>query len=886
MNIEEGQDNTPPRPSFSAMLMLNVNQFILTPITSDILKAEDNETSSQNLIFNITSPVSPQNGEIINTDDQHLHVTSFYQKDVQDLKIAFKPPSEDSDVHRVIEVTLEIIDEVGDKSKPFTLTVIVNPKNTLAPIVTKNKGLQLFEGQSRTISSSKNLRITDEDNLNEVTLTVIGGLRHGELLLSGVPAELITPVDLDSGLVAYQHDGSDSFSDNIIFKLSDRKKAIDFLFPVIIFPEDDQPPVLTVNNELIINEGEEMVANDDILSATDFDSEISNISYVIAPNQSFTGEFVLKQTDVPSDPQNWVYDNGEYEKVALSWRQADLANGTIFFRYKGDHLLEPFVNNIKFHVMDDYDPPNVSPEHVLVVRILPVDDTPPEPWPGIPLQTTVHEFETKPITKKELMYTDKDTDDRKLKYTVTVKPMDTNIANVLDPGKLVETSDTDTEITEFTQSQINHHKVSYKPPSIELGITPRVVQFEFQVEDGAGNVKRNQTFFIFIQPIDNKPPMVFNKGLTVSEDGEIVLTKDVLDVSDPDTDIRDIQFTLKVPPRFGTLEHSTLPLEIGNSFTRTDLDNGLVKYIHSGGERASDEFKLDVSDGIHHVQTTVPITITPVDDQPPKVTLISGYLGLQLYVNENGSVPLTSSIIKATDPDTDDSQVMFFVKKMPKLGAINVSGKPVDRFKQQDIYNNNVYYVQNQVEIGPDPAADEFTVTISDQVQLVVGGTKVQHFVFNITILPIDSIAPLVNVGDLLVVTEGDQVAITSKHLNATDEDTDVGKVTCTITVQPSHGYIENTSPQLGSEQSGSGLPISAFTFSDIEKGVVNYVQSVHHNVEPTDDRFQFHCSDGVNQSPKFSFPVTIVPINDEAPKIYFRDFIVEEGKPAILNLK
>jgi hypothetical protein len=46
--------------------------------------------------------------------------------------------------------------------------VVVKPMNTMAPVVTTNTGLQLFEGQSRPLRSDRNLRISDEDNLDDV----------------------------------------------------------------------------------------------------------------------------------------------------------------------------------------------------------------------------------------------------------------------------------------------------------------------------------------------------------------------------------------------------------------------------------------------------------------------------------------------------------------------------------------------------------------------------------------------------------------------------------------------------------------------------------------------------------------------------------------------
>ena len=87
--------NSPPKPSFISLMMMEVSQFVMTAITNDMLAAEDLDSDPEALIFNVVSP--PEQGIIISTDNPSQPVSSFYQRDLRDLKIAFKPPAEDSD---------------------------------------------------------------------------------------------------------------------------------------------------------------------------------------------------------------------------------------------------------------------------------------------------------------------------------------------------------------------------------------------------------------------------------------------------------------------------------------------------------------------------------------------------------------------------------------------------------------------------------------------------------------------------------------------------------------------------------------------------------------------------------------------------------------------
>lgn len=885
VRIKEGKDNTPPQLSFTSLLLLDVNQFVMTAITPNILSAEDLETSPEKLIFNITSPLGYGEGVIVSTDDQDLPISSFYQKDVEDLKIAYKPPASDSDVKRLFRVDLEVVDSEGLTSESFTLMFVVKPMNTLAPLATRNTRLMLFEGQSRKLQSSKNLEIADEDNIDDVTLEVVDGLRHGKLLLLGSPVKHFSPADLDAGLVVYQHDGSDTSSDNIIFRLDDGKHKVEFLFPVTIYPEDDESPTLNVNRGLTIMKNDEVEITPYVLSATDIDSDDYRITFELQEPPE-EGEIIMKQTEVPDDPNLWSFIDGIYETPVSSWTQEDLLEGKIFYRHTGRHHTEPVIDIIKFRIYDDNIPPNGSDEQEFVVKIFPQDNIPPELQPDSGLHMVVHEFELTDITKKQLKYHDLDTRDRDLVIRITRRPFDLDPANPMDPGKIVFTEYPDQEVNEFSQAQINHHKIAYKPPTTELGIVPRDIQFEFDVVDSSGNVLPGQKFTIRLVPVDNKPPVITNSGLNVYENGFAIITPDILDATDQDTDSDSIMFTLKELPSHGSIQLGTLDLKIGEFFTRRDIANGLVSYVNSGAEMDNDKLVVEATDGIHKVPIIIHIHIRPIDDEAPQLQIAPGTLGVRLNVKEGGRAAITNDVLRASDPDTDDTMITFLIDELPRFGYIEVNGRISDKFKQHDIQNNRVFYIHNRQEIGTEPLIDSFNLTISDMSNdWIVGGNRIDHIHVVVDVEPVDNVAPHVVVGPLFTVLEGNKSSITLFHLNATDIDTEDNDITCTIIDQPSQGYVENISPGPGSEISRAGIPITAFTILDLKRNYINYVQSIHKKTEPTQDEFTFSCSDGINFSPTFLFPIHIEPTNDEEPEIHMREFIVLEGTDLVIDL-
>ncbi|XP_024921466.1 FRAS1-related extracellular matrix protein 2-like [Cynoglossus semilaevis] len=886
IRIKEGEENTAPKPSFVSMMMMEVSQFVMTAFTPDMLAAEDAESDPGELIFNLTNNLSYEEGYIVSTDDRNLPITSFYQRDLHDLKIAYKPPSLDADTERFFQLEFQVVDTDGAVSEMFAFMIVVKPMDSLAPVVTRNTGQLLYEGQSRPLVTAQNLEISDEDNLDSVTVTVVDGLRHGDLMVLGSHRKLFTPADLTSGAVVYQHDGSDTYSDNVVFKMTDGKNEVEFLFPITIVPTDDEPPIINANTGLVLFKNQMMPVSPLMLSAADIDSEDSTIKFTIRPPFSTVGTVLLRQSDAPEDPSSWKFNSVDevYEKEVKEWLQKDITDGKLFYKHTGPHSKDTVLDQFAFTVQDDNDPPNESEENTFIIRVLPVDDVPPVLFPGTTLQMTVQEYKLTHFSKEVLRYTDLDSEDRDLKYTVIQPPTDTDENNPVLFGSLVLTDSLDTEVTEFTQAQINHHKISFAPPDVELGITAHVVQFRYTVEDTAGNSVEG-AFTIYLQPVNNKPPQITNTGFTVPEHGVHIVSLAELDAADPDTESKLITFSLSRLPKHGKVQIEFGDLQQRAVFKLDDISEGKMSYSHGGEETVSDDFQLDVSDGIHVVTVTVRVNVKPVDDETPTISLPAGTIGSHMNVLENGATEITTNVIQGHDDDTDDLQLTFIVEDPPVKGEILVKGVPAAKFTQADIINGVVVYAHTGGEIGLASQLDGFNLTLTDMSDdWTVGGNRVSGVQVRVTILPVDSQPPEVGVGVQFSVIEGEKFAIGPQHLDADDNDTPTDDILCTIIVQPSAGYVENVSPAPGSEKSRSGTAISAFTIRDIREGNIYYVQSIHKGVEVVEDRFTFRCSDGINFSENHFFPIVIIPANDEKPEIYLSDIVVMEGMNIVID--
>lgn len=864
VRIRRAPENTPPIVNYnSASYSLQVDQIVLTALTSTVLKAEDRETESGSIIFNVTTRNIPGEGYLVHTDDPTRPLTTFYQKEIDQLKIAFKPPDKLSTSQRLQQVWLEARDSYGASSQPFYVIIVIKPMNTYAPQVIKNSGLAMFEGQSRPITKDV-LKIRDPDNEEDVKIVVVGGLFHGKLEKNGKEVSHFTINDIDNKLVRYVHDDSDTYSDSLLIQISDGTNSVDLLFVITIVPVDDEPPVLAYNTGVTVDEGSVVKINQFDLSARDVDSDDTKVLFKVV-DPPVAGVLFRVNTN-----RGVVVRDGNNQDRITEFSQVDVILGRIFYRHFGEEI---FNDVFTFRLSDGAEPPNESGLKTFIIDVIPKDDLQPTLHVNCPLKMKVIEGKHKEFSKQVLQYTDGDSLDESLRYVVTNKPYFVgDTTGETNAGRIAFSHQPQKEISSFTQKQVNHFKVIYVPPLTEIGVKTRQVLFNFTVSDDAANSVAGQTFIIDIQPVNNMAPVAVINAITLKEGKRGLISAQQLRAYDPDNLNEELSFGLKKLPKHGQVLLNKQKLTIGASFSMDDIKQVSVEYVHDSSETTADEIKLILTDTVHMVHIGLPVVITPSDDERPVLKLLKK----KLTVRENGVVKIASDVMEVTDKDSADEKLTFLVTKSLQHGQLQVKGEPTDTFKLTDILSGFVSYKHTGGEIGTKHKMDLLNLTLTDMSEdLFIGGNLISGILIEVVIEPVDSEPPTLSGTFLVEVDEGGKTVIEKQQLKITDADTNLKHVLCNINKFPKYGFIETSATWKGSEVTQLGIPVKAFSAYGLKHGYISYVQSKHKKIEPVMDELDIRCSDGSNTASTITINVVISPTNDEVPMIFVQPNII-----------
>ncbi|NWW70284.1 CSPG4 protein, partial [Climacteris rufus] len=615
------------------------------------------------------------------------------------------------------------------------------------------------------------------------------GISNGDLVLTNDTLRRLyqfKQVDLEQKQVLFIHHGAD-FGRFVLF-VTDGKHYTSLLLEV---NATDPYVSLTNNTGLLVQKGKEETVSTANLSAT--------------TNQDIRNDQELAYDIVSFPKYGRIYVNN---LLRDSFTQLDLMKGHVTYRHdNSNNLFDTFSFTV--HARD------VHLDAGLQIRVYLESQQQP---PRIVNKNSLLVEEGKPvkINKGKLQVVHENSSPSEIVFTVRQLPVHGYIRkfsseeNYLSPDQR--------PVLSFTQEDVDEGKVQY----VQTVSDQLDDRFFLDVTNGVRTVSGIE---ISVDIIPRMIPLEV-QNFTVMEGGSKALVEDYLKISSGHFAGLSCEFILIEQPKHGYVENSRVPGIKLTTFTRKQMEQELIYYVHDDSEELMDSFTVIVNSTELWKQSlpqTVFVTVTAVNDEAPvvKVNRI-----LQVWV---GSITeITIGDLCAEDKDSSPSELVYSIIP-PSNGHLALKSSPnksILSFTQAHIIEGQLVFVHNGAMSGG------FNFQVTDGLNFA------PRQIFSITARTL-VVSLEVNKG--LRVFPGSRKPISQHDLKAVTNDvTNAGNRTIS--------FLIVTSPKLGRlirvNSDDTTQEILSFTQSMVDEGLIMYE---HLHAESSDwsaeDFFTFTAS-------------------------------------------
>ena len=286
-------------------------------------------------------------------------------------------------------------------------------------------------------------------------------------------------------------------------------------------------------------------------------------------------------------------------------------------------------------------------------------------------------------------------------------------------------------MTSFNLKDVQDNLLVYKHVGGEIGADPVHDVINLTLSDMSddwiqgGNRYSGILLDIEVQPIDSETPVVTGSlNVTVEEAGRMLISKDVLSVSDVDTKVKDVECKVTTVPVFGFVEtigtkEGSEKSEKGNavsSFSLSDLRNDKIFYVqskHKGIEPVQDKFRVRCTDGSNvSPEVTIRVRIEPSNDEKPQILVQPNIVCV-----EDDYIAFSTAQINPFDQDRPADELLITIKKKPDHGQLLLQEltklKPAVSFLRdalESIEETTLIYQHD----GSETKLDAFEISVSD----------------------------------------------------------------------------------------------------------------------------------------------------------------------------
>ncbi|KAG8440284.1 hypothetical protein GDO86_006155 [Hymenochirus boettgeri] len=753
-------------------------------------------------------------------------VETFTQEDINQGKILYL--HSDSDM-LPDSLTLEVT--AGEESpQELVMQIEILPINI--PLVPSE--LEVEEGGTATLSNNT-LQISNTFFIGlDLEFTILTGPKRGRIVNpESATLRGFSWNEVNLGEVLYEHDGSETLSDNftvVVAASAITRQSLPTTVSVSVRAINDEKPQVVTNAGMQILEGATAVISAQALYSIDVDSPKEELVYTVLP--SANGQLTILGST----------------KGIFSFSQKQLEQGDVQFTQHGD-----IDGGFFFNVSDGE---NQSEENFFAISVIPL---------AITMETlqdlAVCPGSTEHITSQSLKAATNQQNNQlaELLYHIDESPNLGNIVRLAD-GEA-------TAIINFTQSEIEAGIISYKHTAIDTPFWIKRDSFSFHLT--SNKVVSQRYIMNMTVTFEEHCPQLHtrlwkNTGTTVMEGSSSVITSLFLDAANLLANISssslsyDVLFLLTTLPSWGYLSIGNVPIETQFPyFLQSHLQNGKLQYTHIGPGILEDSFhfkawlwptsqtirKTPPENGMLVISESFNLTVISV----PKIPLQVSTPKLQVQVAPGSYVVLTGDHLFVEAPFIPLENIHYKVLNMPK--GISLATKRNHfvqslNFTQKDIALQNIIILANRTAAS---GSIHVNITTGNQSPLVA-------------ILPV-KVSPLHN-SVLEVPQELTMALLTTKHVTSTE-----------VEIQPNILYKVSQPPKYG-KLLVKHAPVSEFWWNQVKDNEVSYV---FNNFVSSQDEFGFLAiSNGTEERAGIVSVTVKAMVNTGDTKIWPRGYTVK----------
>nr|XP_023676697.1 FRAS1-related extracellular matrix protein 1 [Paramormyrops kingsleyae] len=693
-------------PSLITGEVFVVDEGASASITVAHLRVSDVDTPLEELEFILVSP--PQFGYIENIlpspgfekSNMGISIATFTYGDVKNGHVNYVQSRHQRTEPTADQFMVRVSDGIRQSSDtPFY--IIIRPTNDEVPdFLTRN--ITVGEGHSKGLDPTILDAVDLDVPRDRLSFSIIEQPLHGALTANtGTAMHDFTMDELRNGMtITYAHDDSETTVDGFTIQLTDGKHQLRKRVEVTVLPINDELPHIIRNTGIEVDMGESRLISGVVLAAWDDDTPARDVLYVF---ESLPTEGLLQM------------------KMGLHWvslsagencSQEDLDSNLLRYLHTGSTGLQR-EDAFIFHLQDGA---NRSPvQHFRIsVKTMEKGDIAVFVKP-----VQARRGERVVLTTEVLLALDGTDRPEELLYVVTTPPDHGHVEYIHHPGMA---------ITSFSQMDVAANLVCYIHDN--SAVSPQET-LRFVVSNGQST--RGGVLDIAIDTVDRElPSILHNSGLQVPQGTTMVLSPDVLSLSDPDTPPSRLFFVLVQPPQYGQLLLRGAPFLEGN-FTQQNLLDLQLAYRHGGGPAQIDRFSFTALDSSHRgflmggkLQTEpvfFTIQVEPLGIPAPRLVHLKVAWRAEVLKDGRYGIFVSSRELKAQGTDCHSEQLVFQVLRPPHFGYLEnvTSGQFIrQRFTQRDLNRRNILYVIN-------PASSALSDSLEFKVSDPLGNANPTH---------------------------------------------------------------------------------------------------------------------------------------------------------------